>query len=154
MRLGQIGDAVSILMTVAACGCSCGCSSVDGGAVELSWKLTPASGNSDVFVNCDSGVVDTGPVTRMRLDWQVGDVDGIETWNCSDYHGVTGFDLPPGTALLSVSPECNSGAAAVDTYTSPAPVQRTVVIGDTISLGAVEVVVQIDRCSVQPCICQ
>ena len=131
-----------------------GCSSVDGGAVELSWKLRPASGASDLFVNCTSGYPDTGPVTRMRLDWQVGDVDGFATWSCDDQHGVTGFDLPPGTALLAVSPECNSGAAATNTYTPPAPELRSVVVGETISLGAVEMIVQIDRCDEQPCICQ
>src|SRR4051812_36171508 len=71
-----------------------GCNTVDGGAVELSWKLRPASGSTDIFVNCDTGVVGAQPVTRVRLDWQVGNTTGVATWSCTDYHGVTGFDLP------------------------------------------------------------
>jgi hypothetical protein len=151
MRLGQI---------TALCLLVAGCASVDGGAVELSWELRPASGASDLFVDCTSQQpgVDGAPlmisITRMRLDWQVGNIVGFATWSCTDYHGVTGFDLPAGTTLLSVSPQCESGAAATNTYTSPAPEQRDVIVGDTISLGAVEVVVQIDRCDEQPCICQ
>src|SRR5579862_3340793 len=137
MRLGQIR------LSIAAALVAAGCSSVDGGAVELSWKLRPDSGSSDLFVNCTSGYANTGPVTRMRLDWQVGDVDGFATWNCDDQHGVTGFDLPAGTAVLAVSPECTGGAAATNTYTPPSPELRTVVVGQTISLGAVEMIVQI-----------
>ena len=144
MRLGQI-TALWLLASA--------CSSIDGGAVELSWKLRPASGASDLFVDCDSGMPGTGPVTRMRLDWQVADTNGFATWSCNDQHGVTGFDLPTGIAVLSLSPECTSGAAATNTYTPPAPVLRTVVVGNTISLNAVQMIVQIDRCDAQPCIC-
>jgi hypothetical protein len=93
-------------------------------------------------------------VTRVRLDWQVGEITGFATWNCADEHGVTGFDLPPGSALLSVSPECGLGEeAATDTYTAPAPEQRTVITGDTVSLNAVEIVVEVAHCDTQPCIC-
>ncbi len=131
-----------------------GCANVDGGAVELSWKLRPASGSSDIFVDCDSGIVGTNPVTRIRLDWEVGQTTGFATWKCTDYHGVTGFDLPAGTALLSVSPECASGPATTTTYTAPAPEQRMVIVGNTISLGAVEMIVEASSCGAQPCICQ
>src|SRR5512143_559046 len=75
-----------------------GCNTIDGGAVELSWKLRPASGSTDLFVDCDSGAPGTNPVTRIRLDWQVGNTTGFAAWSCTDYHGVTGFDLPVGTA--------------------------------------------------------
>lgn len=129
------------------------CTEVNGGAVELSWKLRPASGSTDIFVDCDQ-IPNTNPVTRIRLDWQVDAKTGSQTWNCKDYHGVTGFDLPVGTALLSVSPECESGAATTSTYTAPAPEQRMVIAGNTISLGAVELIVEDTRCDVQPCICQ
>jgi hypothetical protein len=137
-----------------------GCTSVGGGAVELSWKLRPASGSTDIFVNCDSQIVGTNPVTRIRLDWQVGETTGFASWLCTDYHGVTGFELPVGTASLSVSPECATGGAAPNTYTAPAPEQRSVIVGNTIGLGAVELVVQVgtdasgaNRCTQQPCIC-
>ena len=125
------------------------CNTVDGGAVELSWKLRPASGSTDIFVNCDTGVVGAQPVTRVRLDWQVGNTTGVATWSCTDYHGVTSFDLPPGTAQLAVSPECGGNGlsdtpsvAATNTYTAPAPEQRIVIAGNTVSLGAVEIIVE------------
>ena len=138
-----------------------GCTTVDGGAVELSWKLRPASGSTAIFVDCDSRFAGTNPVTRIRLDWQVGETTGFASWRCTDYHGVTGFDLPVGTASLSVTPECATGAAAPYTYTAPAPEQRPVIVGNTVSLGAVELVVEVgtdsngaNRCTGQPCICQ
>jgi hypothetical protein len=132
-----------------------GCATVDGGAVELSWKLRPTSSSNDIFVDCNTGAIGAQPVTRIRLDWQVASTTGIATWNCSDYHGVTNFELPPGTALLAVSPECGDAVAATNTYTAPAPEQRVVIAGNTISLGAVELVVETKSCSdTHPCICQ
>ena len=48
------------------------CTQVDGGAVELSWKLRPASSSlPDKFVDCEPGLDGTSPVTRIRLDWEV-----------------------------------------------------------------------------------
>lgn len=123
--------------------------------MELSWKLRPASSSlPDKFVDCESGFPDTGPVTRIRLDWQVRDRSGFESWRCDDNHGVTGFDLPEGEALLSVTPECANGPADPATYIAPAPERRQVILGDTVSLGAVEVVVHVSYCGQQPCICE
>lgn len=132
-----------------------GCAEVEGGAVELSWKLRPASSSlPDKFVECDSGLDGTGPVTRIRLDWEVvGRGSGIASWRCDDNHGVTGFDLPEGEALLSITPECANDFADPQTYTAPAPEQRHVILGDTVSLGAVELVLQVSYCGQQPCIC-
>ena len=132
-----------------------GCTQVDGGAVELSWKLRPASSSlPDKFVECASGLDGTNPVTRIRLDWEViGRSSGFASWRCDDSHGVTGFDLPEGEALLWITPECAEGAANTRTYTSPAPEQRHVILGDTVSLGAVELVLQVSYCGQQPCIC-
>lgn len=132
-----------------------GCAQVDGGAVELSWKLRPASSSlPDKFVECDSGLDGTGPVTQIRLDWEmVGGGSGSAAWRCDDNHGVTGFDLPEGAALLSITPECVGGPANPATYIAPAPEQRQVILGDTVSLGAVELVLQVSYCGQQPCIC-
>src|SRR4051794_6341000 len=48
-----------------------GCDTVSGGAVELSWKLRPASSSlEDKFVDCNSGHDGTGPVARIRLHWE------------------------------------------------------------------------------------
>lgn len=125
--------------------------------MELSWKLRPASSSlPDKFVDCVSGETGTGPVTRIRLDWTMQDGTnrrGSASWRCSDNYGVTGFDLPEGEALLEVAPECEDGIAAKDTYTAPAPQRRRVILGDTVTLGAVELVVQVSYCGQQPCIC-
>jgi hypothetical protein len=133
-----------------------GCEDVSGGAVELSWRLRPASSSdTDKFVDCDSGKDLTGPVKHIRLDWQVGDNAGFKSWLCSDSHGVTGFDLPaPGEALLWVHPECEDGPALPASYTAPAPERRAVILGDTVSLGAVEIVVVVSYCETQACICK
>ena len=141
-----------------------GCDSVNGGAVELSWKLRPASSAlSEKFVDCASGQPGTQPVTQIRLYWKVT-AEGVvikedtKAWPCQDNHGTTGFDLPEGTADLSVTPECsgtgiNATPAALNTYIAPATVQRRVSRGDTVSLGAVELVVSVSDCSSRPCIC-
>ena len=142
---------LSVALTLSA---AAGCIDVDGGAVELSWKLRPASSSlPDKFVSCDSGLDGTGKVTRIRLDWRVRDRVGFESWRCDDNRGVTGFDLPEGEALLSVTPECEDGPADPASYIAPAPEQRQVNLGDTVSLGAVEVVVSVSYCGQQPCIC-
>jgi hypothetical protein len=139
------------------------CENVDGGAVELSWALRPASAAiEDKFVNCNSDEDGTGPITAIRLDWTVDIVvDGMleqhvdaEEWPCNDSHGVTGFVLPEGSALFGVTPVCEFGPADPSSYIAPAVEQRRVIVGDTVNLGAVELVVQVSDCTRQRCICQ
>ncbi len=147
---------VALALLVAA-----GCDTVEGGAVELSWKLRPGSSSlEDKFVDCDSERAGTGPVTEIRLHWEVENDNpdptgktGSASWLCRFNHGVTGFALPEGTANLWVTPECASGPAAPSTYLAPAIVQRTVIRGDTVSLGAIELVVTVAGCDTAPCIC-
>ncbi|MDB4960601.1 MAG: hypothetical protein JWP01_600 [Myxococcales bacterium] len=150
-------NATRVLIATALCLPVHGCDPVNGGAVELSWKLRPASSSlPDKFVECDSLQDDTGPVTRIQLDWAMQDGSGrvgSASWRCDDNHGVTGFELPEGEALLSVTPICADGPASLDTYTAPAPEKRNVIPGDTVSLGAVELVLQVSYCGQQPCIC-
>jgi hypothetical protein len=133
------------------------CTNVSGGAVELSWKLRPASSDlTDKFVACNSGKEGAGTVTAIRLDWDVGGTRNSTQWPCDNNYGVTGFDLPPGTAVLSVVPICETDAASPDTYITPPPTERTVILGDTVSLGAVELVVVVSNCvgpMHQHCIC-
>lgn len=139
-----------------AAGCGTG---VEGGAVELSWRLRPAPGPignnpCDPFVCCDPMQTGANAIERIQLDWVVDGVGSSASWRCDDGNGVTGFELPPGEALLTVSPVCVGHAADPATYTAPAAEQRTVKIGDTVSLGAVELLLRVSSCSAaQPCIC-
>jgi hypothetical protein len=146
----------TVIGTLVYLGVHAGCANGTGGAVELSWRLRPASSAlPDKFLDClapDTSV--RGSVTRIRLDWQVSERSGTASWLCTDNQGVTGFDLPPGIATLTISPECADKDALASTYIAPPPVQRESIAGETITLGAMELVLQVDRCAEQPCICQ
>ncbi|HEY4144721.1 hypothetical protein [Pinirhizobacter sp.] len=115
----------------------------------------------DPFVCCEPGEPGTNPIDRIELSWDVdGDV-GSASWSCDDGNGVTLFNVPPGQALLSVVPVCQEGHAAdPSTFVAPAPELRAVNVGDTVSLGAVELLLRIASCgsagsdgSAQACIC-
>jgi hypothetical protein len=131
-----------------------GCADVDGGAVELSWKLRAATGASQAFLSCNVGLPGTGPITHIRLDWEVGELAAFRQWRCEDDHGVTGFELPEGSALLRVSPVCATGEADPSTYSAPAPEHRRMIAGNTVSLGGVELLLEVSSCDRQACICQ
>ncbi|MCX5746829.1 MAG: hypothetical protein NT062_30520 [Proteobacteria bacterium] len=143
-------------MYLAVHGSLAGCTSGNGGAVEVSWRLRPSSSSlPDKFLDCAANSLpDTGTVTRIRLDWTVDGTPGSESWRCGDNHGVTGFELQPGVALLSIVPECGDRDALASTYIAPAPLVRDVIAGETISLGALQLELQVNDCTVQPCICQ
>jgi hypothetical protein len=147
-----------------------GCTDVKGGAVELSWKLRAAAGAPEAFVTCNSAgelldsngvLLEDNVLTQIRLHWQgeTGD-PGSVSFQCSASHGVTTFEVTPGNTLLWVRPVCGAGAASFEpdpndgTYVVPAPAQRTVIAGDTVSLGAVEIVLQVSECTLQTCVCQ
>jgi hypothetical protein len=94
-------------------------------------------------------------VARIQLDWDVEGETGVRSWPCDDDHGVTKFELPEGPALLRVSPRCRDGmVASTSTYSAPAPEQRMVIKGNTISLFGVELLLEVSSCDVQACICQ
>ena len=139
-----------------------GCTDVSGGAVELSWKLRAATGSERTFLDCAIRLEPTNDlveITRIQLDWDVendvGGEQGSRSWECDDFHGVTGFELPEGVARLRVSPICANGlVAAASTFSAPAPEQRNVIRGNTISLGGVELLLEVSSCDLQPCICQ
>ena len=139
-----------------------GCADVNGGAVELSWKLRAVTGSENTFLNCAIQLEPTRQrvqVARIQLDWEVqgdqGFEQGVRSWPCDDDHGVTRFELPEGFALLRVSPLCANGQVALaSTFRAPAPEQRNVIVGNTISLGGVELLLEVSSCDLQPCICQ
>jgi hypothetical protein len=111
-------------------------------AIQIAW-------NEDGLEGGSSPCPDGAPGSEGCRDHR----GGSTTFPCSDGHGVTGFELPPGQTALSVSPICENGPATPSTYSAPAPVLRTVTAGNIVNLGAVELVLQID-CSNPPCICQ
>ncbi|HEX3482039.1 MAG TPA: hypothetical protein VHT91_43795 [Kofleriaceae bacterium] len=138
-----------------------------GGAVELSWSLRPESGaGSDKFVDCARSVdqVQVRAITRVRLHWQVGSATCSRAWNCGDNHGATRFEVPQGTANLTLTLECGlptPGLAECEddqpadpaTYIAPATVRRDAIRGEVVTLGAVELVVSDAACPSQPCTC-
>src|SRR5262245_52458784 len=160
----RVGASTRMALATLLCLSVHGCQNVSGGAVELSWKLRPASASlEEKFVACAAGSKEEDPargnVIEMRLDWEVSDPGGVRAgfaeWPCTDSHGVTGFDLPEGQALLSITPLCADDVPADPTsYIAPAAEQRLVIAGDTISLGAVEIIARVTGCSQPPtCIC-
>jgi hypothetical protein len=171
------GQSTVILRACLIAASAAGCTTANGGAVDLSWKLRPQSGATDdpnvpTFLDCSMQGSDGEPlggsVQCIELQWQVGSDSGFSDFQCVDQHGETLFDLPTGTASLSVVPLCadptmpkqcvRTRAATVGTYLAPAPVQRQVTVGGTISLGAVELVVDVapsmaDCSTTVSCIC-
>jgi hypothetical protein len=141
-------------VALAVCLAVHGCADVKGGAVELSWKLRATTGSDQTFLDCAVSVRGAGRVAFIRLDWDVEGVADFRQWSCDDDHGVTGFELPEGRALLRVSPVCSNKDASTETYIAPAPEQRTVIAGDTVSLGGVELLLEVSSCDRQTCICQ
>jgi hypothetical protein len=163
MMAGQISHPVPVAVPLRAvalllCLFVHGCVDVNGGAVELSWKLRAKSGSTSTFLDCDFRLAPSGTITQVseiQLEWDVDGMRNSKRWACDDDHGVTGFELPEGQALLSVSPICESGeVAAPSTFTAPAPEQRQVIAGNTISLGGVELLLEVSSCDFQTCVCQ
>lgn len=162
MQAGQMSHPrhVTVLLravALAVCLCVHGCVEVDGGAVELSWKLRARAGSTRTFLECEFNLEPNGfsRISAIELSWDVDGVQASRSWPCDDDHGVTGFELPEGKALLLVSPICDNGAvAASNTYTAPAPEQRQVIVGNTVSLGGVELLLEVSSCNFQTCICQ
>lgn len=142
------------IVVAAMCLGSAACEGGTGGAAELSWKLRPASSAlEDKFVDCESGQDGTGPVDAIRLHWDVDGDIGEDQWSCGDSHGVTGFALPSGSGLFWVEPLCEGGPATPASYIAPAVERRSVISGDTVSLGTIELVVQVSDCTLVECIC-
>ena len=143
MRPSSQSHAVAWAIRALVCLSVHGCTTATGGAVELSWKLKGASGTNTNFIDCGK----TGIPAEIRLAWTDDVGSGSAEWDCSLGQGVTGFALHPGQALLEVIPICASEVpAASDTYIAPAPEQRAVIAGDTISLNAVELVLRPTIC--------
>ena len=123
---------------------------IEGGRMKAEVRMNSWTGSP----NASSDMIPT-TLKRVRLAWDVDGQTSSLTWPCEFEHGVTGFEVPEGAVLLTVSPVCDQDTdAAIGTYIAPAPDQRVVIIGNTISLGAVELQLQVSSCDLQPCVCQ
>lgn len=122
-----------------------GCDAADGGAVDLSWTIRTTQA---LDIDCAEAGVEW-----VRLTWQVDGVTGSRRWRCNLSRAITDFEVPPGTALLSVEPVCAGTTADPASFETPAPVARVIETGEAISLGAVVISVQVDDCDEQPCFC-
>ncbi len=157
MRPGQIAH-LSLAAAAALAAALGACGTIEGGAVELSWRLRPEPGtiieNPSPFLDCDPMQPSTNPIGQIRLTWDVDGATDSTSFPCANGNGVTRFEVPPGDALLTVTPVCVGHDADPTTYVTPAAVQRTVKVGDTVSLGAVELLLRVSSCDLQPCICE
>lgn len=124
--------------------------------MELSWTFRPASsGLTDKFVDCNANdYPGTNPIDQIELGWNVDGHLGSARWPCGASTGATRFELPTGQAVLTVVPVCaNEIPLDPASFIAPAPYQRQVSTGDAVSLGAIEIVLQVSACDHQPCIC-
>ena len=120
-----------------------GCTTVTGGAVELSWKLENMDGSSFKFCGTT--------IDRIRLSWQVGSDTGSTDFPCGDNHGVTAFDVPAGDALLSIEPQCAGGTPVNPAgFIAPAPLERTIAVDDVVELHAVVISIDNDTVCSKP----
>lgn len=122
-----------------------GCTTVEGGAVEISWNLR----------NVDGTGVSCGAANVARIDLYVSDDfgNGIISFPCGDERGVTRFDIAPGEAELWLAPGCEEGTPIA--YRAPPPIVRTITAGEVITLDTQLIEVRAGNCLPEdPCTCQ
>ena len=136
------------------------CLHIDGGAIELSWVTycaaghTPSSGSSSC--SCKeraAGLASVQLVLNAIDDGGGGDVCAGRSgcrFDAQRQSGNTGFFVPPGDYDLTLipldasgaplgSPACVSGGDAgtdAPCWQTPAPLRRTVITGEVVSLGS------------------
>ncbi len=136
-----------------------GCLQIDGGAIELSWVVycaaghTPGSSTSSCSC-CDraSRLASVQLVVTPLGDGGAGDVCTGQSscrFSAGRQSGNTAFFVPPGDYDISVLPLDASGAVlggaaclpsgdagAEPCWQTPAPLRRTVIKGEIVSLGS------------------
>lgn len=124
-----------------------GCTEATGGAVELSWALR--STRDQRIDDCAGGAI-----ARIRLWWETPSTRRFTAFPCIANHGVTAFDLPAGEVSLQITPECTDGnEPASELFVTPPPIVRDVTVGEAVTLDAVLLVVKVDDCTADTCIC-
>lgn len=126
-----------------------GCTTVEGGAVEISWNLRNVDGTG---VSCEAA-----DVVTINLNFRVTNEDGTtstrdEPFPCEDERGVTGFVLQPGETPLWLRPACEEGTPIA--YRAPPPIVRTITEGEVITLDTQLIEVRAGNCLPEdPCTC-
>ena len=130
-----------------------GCTSLDHGAVELSWSFVGKAGEPINACNARSDDKTTG-IRWVRLRWRPTSGDACATedsagcfadFECTRFHGVTEFVVPSADVQLSVALACGTDTHTLlpaTSYIAPAPIVRKVAAGDVVELHAI--VVEID----------
>jgi hypothetical protein len=155
---------VVILIAASAATASAGCVEVNGGAVELSWALRDfdgqpndceSSGIEQIRI-CWSPLGDAGPPGPLscQVDRPDGGVERLyRAFDCEQNRGVTRFEVPPGTTALFVSPLCGGSQDPTGRVEVPAPIVRTVVEGEVVTLDQILIVASNEDCVGDQCTC-
>jgi hypothetical protein len=154
---------IAIAAAVLLAGVSC--VEVEGGAVELSWRLRDVrGGDSDcalarvgtirvcwVPVTGDAGADQMTECTIVRTD--AGFSELFREFDCTEKRGVTRFEVPAGPNALFVRPVCADGQAPTGDFQVPPPIVRNVETGGVVTLNQLLIVVSADDCVGEACTC-
>lgn len=144
------------------------CVEVDGGAVELSWRLRDSTGGEDpdmctvarvgkiricwIPLEADAGLPSGAPqCTIERLDG--GFKELYRDFDCGQRRGVTRFEVPTGPNAFFVQPVCEDGKAPTGPYQVPPPIVRQVDSGAVVTLNQLLVIVTPKGCEGDSCTC-
>jgi len=143
------------------------CVEVDGGAVELSWRLRDSTGGEEpdmctvtrvgkiricwIPLDADAGLPSQPQCTIERLDG--GFKELYRDFDCVEKRGVTRFEVPPGQNAFFVQPVCNDGRAPTGPYQVPPPIVRQVDSGAVVTLNQLLVIVTPTDCQGDACTC-
>ncbi len=156
------------VIAIAAAGTLPACVEVDGGAVELSWRLRDFTGEKEPDNMCtltrvgairicwlpldtDAGLPDAPQCTIERLDG--GFKELYRDFDCTAKRGVTRFEVPPGANAFFVQPVCANGKAPTGPYQVPPPIVRQVDSGAVVTLNQLLVIVTPTDCQGEACTC-
>lgn len=138
--LGALAALTAVLVGTSAC------VEIRGGAVELSWSFQNFQGGP---IEPDDDCAAT-QVSQVRLRWESAPWNqarssGTTTFPCTAFRGITDFVIGAGPQLLEIEPVCASGAMIEEhTYAVPAPLLRTVIEGEVVTLDSLLIVTDDD----------
>ena len=158
----RLRPAIAMSVPLLGAGLLASCLTIDGGAIELSWVSYCASGKraggSGASCSCNERVAGLASVQLVLT--RLG--DGAATDACAggatcrfaapDQQGNSGFRVPPGEYDISLlpldangqvlgGPTCVPDGSANSCWQTPAPLRRTVVAGEVVSIGSLLIAV-------------